>query len=259
LANVIVRPSDVITDSDETARGRVGCFTHDQTGHFALSARHILDALKGPVRSAGKIAIGAYGHRPLRRQKVTPLFEAIAAVRLGGEAKPEIPDGSYVGPAVIEVRLGMSVRLYGQYPEGRTGQVRALGGLVELSEPFTSSRSFYKHLIEVELDASEGEAFARDEAGALVTDEYNHPLGLLIAGSPSLCYVAPLAEYLDATGMMLLEPQFSNKDVADDVFLHSLHSLVKALRDGKSAFPRPDGDPPVEVASLEPDLELADF
>lgn len=220
-----------------------------------MSVRHMLDAWPDP--SAHCEGVGRIGTRELSPlpDEFDPFHVAIGMLRLDGVCKPNEAH-------LRSLRLGnecgvpkLGEQIFGLFgDEEISGVISAFAGMIWLRDVRTGQRSLLTDFIEVCFTwPSAGDLFMPGQGGTLVLDHRRRPLGLLVAGSPSCAYIAPLADYMKAHGMSL----WSALPAELSEWLGQVLALSESLTAFPSGFSRVDVGPPPGLASLELSRELA--
>lgn len=216
--NLVSMPALIIVPgmpiSGRTRKGvcQVGAIAFDTAGAcFGLTARHVLECEPSPAvfdpgtgREIGMRvtddpppADNESFHRCIGRFRI----ESTTQVRMA------TPFRSIRGVANPVERVGDPVYWldddYGSAP----GEVLGVGGAIHFKDPYTGTTTLLRDVIEVRMP--DRTLKVRGEAGALLLDEQDLAIGLLISRLGKVCYLAPLSSYLEERNLALADDRTS--------------------------------------------------
>jgi hypothetical protein len=200
-----VRLGTILRNKTDRGRSTLGAFARGNGGEqYILTAR---DAFSdGPdvfEWSSGKL-LGRLQQQDAMTTKLIPFWHAIGVVRLNEDITPSLSDLDYKiqGLAIVPMDrlLGIGVRTCHGSRE-RIGSVITSFGVVRLAVPNTSGAVTFSGIVEVKF--AEVTPFDRGSAGELVVTSNGNPVGLIIAGNPERCFIAPLDPLVQAKGLHL--------------------------------------------------------
>lgn len=198
-----------ISTATGVARGRIGGFAKDGERLFALVARHVALAEGDGQLYLNEQYIGTVdvsGATGMRLDKRSPMSNAIVAMEIAKDHGAIIVEeaGISVTTAYADPvdALDRRVRTLADSDSFASGAVAWVGSRVRVRHA-DGSEVHYSEAIEVALDdLGEGE-LARGDAGMPVIDEGGNLLGLVISGTHSRCFVAPVGPFLEAHSLSL--------------------------------------------------------
>jgi hypothetical protein len=217
-SDFVVTPGMPISGPTRKGICQVGAIAFDRAGAcFGLSARHVLECEPSPaifdaitgreigIRVADEEgwADGEPFHRSIGRFRIEPTTQVRMAT----------PFRSVLGVADPSDRVGSPIFWLDDYYGNAPGEVAAVGGAIRFVDPYTDRTTVMKDAIEVSMPSR---LFGmRGEAGALLIDDEDLAVGLLISRRESSCFLAPLLSYLQANDLILADDRTSKLSGVD--------------------------------------------
>jgi hypothetical protein len=187
---------------------RVGLIVHDETGvHYALSARHVLHAGdRGDLYDLGSGALIGERVDQAPFEPTGPFHQTIGMIRLCSDTAASLagPVRSVEGLVQPDELTSLTVfKFEPDLADLPAAQLVGVGGAVRFQDPYSQDTILFTDVLELRFPPAGADPAAAGEAGALIVDKRDRALGLMISGDRERCFVAPLAPFLAAQGLLL--------------------------------------------------------
>lgn len=222
-----LRMGSRISSVTGVASGRIGAFARGAGGRiYALVARHVAFAEGDGRVFEHDEELGAaetWRCADTGQQERLPISQTIAAIDVTDACRPIVVEeaGISVTAAYDDPldTLDLRVRTLADSDSFASGTVAWVGSNVRIRF-HDGTEAQYSGAVEVSLDEMEEGGLCRGDAGMPIIDDDGGLVGLVISGTHSRCFVAPVAPFLrqhNLTLYRLSEPSTASKSQVDQV------------------------------------------
>jgi hypothetical protein len=223
--NKSVHIGSPIVELSSTGYGVIGAFARSSSEDiYALTSASALNADRDSIRAlAARTDPNLIASVKLGRNVAVSMTTS-GGVRIRGLADPRLSLGQRVRTALPSFSAVGTVSAYRSRSllthAGSGAEIRGLG-LLEIRFDGVMEGGDWRALVTSSI------------AGALIVDDQDEAVGLLVAKSDSLCYAAPLMPYLEDMGLQFGAP-LAETDVSDEIsFVEpEVREGLKVLVDG---------------------------
>jgi hypothetical protein len=211
-ANFVIVPGMPISGLTRKGVCQVGAIAFDIAGAcYGLSARHVLECESSPAvfdPGTGR-EIGVRVSDGVKWSNGQPFHCSIGRflIEPSTQVRMATPFRSVLGVANPFDLVGSQVFWLDDYYGSAPGEVVGVGGAIRFVDPYTDRATVMKNVIEIKVGFNNFRV--RGEAGALLVDEGDLAVGLLISRQGETCFLAPLSSYLQANDLFLADDRTS--------------------------------------------------
>lgn len=264
--SINIFPGMQIRTQTGRVRARLSLIAVDEIDQrIGLSARHILEYEGGKevfvFDDSTGVLLGKHVDLPrLVTGEMAPkdgidINRLIGGFLIGGPPQSsvfEISNGAVGGIANPRFLVGSIVKRVDDFVSYRAGKLTSFGGSVSLYNPSDQTDVVYYNVAEISFSDEGINPVSNGDAGALIVDENNNAVGIIVGGTRERCFVAPLFDFMAVHNLQVLGSRPSRKhfsspnevSIAMQMRSHLLEakSGVDHLKRDQMAEPRVFGD-----------------